>query len=85
MAPPPILPAIPEWMPNPGHLPENCIIRDADGNTTGFRPIWARLFNGRDTRAAGTGPWPSAGAKPPTCWTISRPPHAFEIKEYMLA
>lgn len=56
MAPPPILPAIPEWTPNPGHLPENCIIRDADGNTTSFRLIWARLFNGCDTRAAGTGP-----------------------------
>ena len=67
---------------NPGKLPDDCLIRDEQGTITGFRQVYVTLFNARDTRAAGTGPWPAAGGKPPTCWAVSRPPHPFEIEFY---
>lgn len=66
---------------NPGHLPEECIIRDDDGEVTGYRQVMVTLFNGRTI-----GPWPAAGGRPyPTNWKISRPPHRYEIKEYQIA
>lgn len=68
--------------PNPGSLPRDCIILDEEGNVTGFRKVHVVLFNGHSTRAAGQDPWPASGARPPTCWAISRPPHPFEIQSY---
>ncbi len=69
------------YTPNPGHLPSECEIRDKDGNITGYHQVRVKLFNG-----ISTGPWPSAGGRPhPTRWSISRPPHPFEIEEWELA
>ncbi len=71
---------------NPGHLPEECIIRDDDGEVTGYRSVHVVLFGGFDSRKRGDAPWPSAGGRPsPTNWKISRPPHPYEIKEYEIA
>ncbi|WP_371431355.1 hypothetical protein [Novosphingobium sp.] len=69
-------------LPNPGHLPDDCLVHDEHGNVTGHRGIHVRLFNGWDSKASGNAPWPSAGGRPPTVWTISRPPHPFEIREF---
>lgn len=68
--------------PNPGSLPRDCIVLDEEGNVIGFRKVHVVLFNGHSTRAAGQDPWPASGARPPTCWSISRPPQPFEIKAY---
>lgn len=70
------------YQPNPGHLPGECILFDEAGEITGYRAVHVRLFGGFDSRAAGHAPWPAAGSRPPTVWTISRKPHAFEIKEW---
>ncbi|MBY0391841.1 MAG: hypothetical protein K2Q27_01100 [Novosphingobium sp.] len=71
------------YLPNPGHLPPECEILDADGHVIGFRAVHVRLFNGWDSRKAGTSPWPSRDGRPPTNWSIRRPtPHPFDIKEF---
>lgn len=70
------------YAPNPGLLPDDCLIHDEDGNFTGFRRVHVRLFGGYDSRERGHDPWPAAGARPPTDWRISKPPFPFEIKEY---
>ena len=72
------------WHPNPGRLPDACVIRDEGGEVVGYRHVHVRLFGGFDSKAAGHAPWPSADRRPPTEWRISRPPHPFEIKEWML-
>lgn len=65
--------------PNPGHLPADCVVFDADGHEIGTRAVHVVLFNGWDSRKASGGfPWPSASV----VWSISRPPHPFEIKQY---
>lgn len=66
--------------PNPGRLPPECVIRDDDGNVTGYRSVRVVLWGG-----IASGPWPSAGGRPPTCWKISKPPHPYEIKEWEFA
>lgn len=74
------------WQPNPGHLPDDCVIVDDEtGTVLGYRKVHVRLFGGTDTMAKGHHPWPAAGGKPPTVWTISHRPHPFEIKEYLIA
>lgn len=75
------------YLPNPGHLPFDCTIFDADGREAGFRQVHVRTFGGPDTppydsKKAGHAPWPAAGARPPTRWEIDRRPHPFQIKEY---
>ena len=67
---------------NPGHLPDECVAVDEDGNST-FRPVHVRLFGGYDSARAGHAPWPSAGGRPAkTRWSVSRPPHPFDIEFY---
>ncbi len=80
------------YQPNLGHVPDECLIRDEDGNVTGFRAVHVRLFGspernlkGFDSKAAGLPPWPAGGARTPTIWKISRKPHPFEIKEWEIA
>lgn len=70
--------------PNPGHLPEECILTDPEtGEVTGYRMVNVILFNGWDSRKAGSGPWPARDGRPPTNWSIRRPdPHPFDIKEF---
>jgi len=71
------------YLPNPGHLPPECEILDADGHVVGFRAVHVRLHNGWDSRKAGTNPWPARDGRPPTNWSIRRPiPHPFDIKEF---
>lgn len=70
---------------NDGHIPSECIIRDEAGDITGYRKVHVRLFGGFDTRKAGNDPWPAGGARPPTEWRISKPPHPFEIEEWEIA
>ena len=70
------------WLPNTGALPEACLIRDEDGNVTGYHAVHVRLFGGFDTRKAGHAPWPAAGGRPPTRWEISARPHPYEIEEF---
>lgn len=67
---------------NPGRLPRECVIYDERGNVTGHRAVHVRLFGGWDSRKAGHAPWPSGGGRTPTDWSISKPPHPFQIKEY---
>lgn len=64
---------------NPGRLPPECVIRDDDGNATGFRAVHVRLFGGYDSRKRGDAPWPSGA---PTVWGISAQPHPFQIEEF---
>jgi len=68
--------------PNPGHLPDECVVRDEAGEAVSYRRVHVVLQGGYDSRKAGHAPWPSAGGKPPTNWKLSRPPHAFEIATY---
>lgn len=70
---------------NPGHLPRECVIHDEQGEVTGYRPVHVRLWGGLDSRKAGHAPWPSGGTRVATDWTISKPPHPFDIKEYEIA
>lgn len=72
------------WLPNPGHLPPECEIFDADGHLVGHRAVHVRLFNGWDSSLSGYGPWPATGARGgPTNWTIRKgTPHPFDIKEF---
>lgn len=67
---------------NTGRLPPECEIRDDAGNVTGYRAVHVKFFNGWSSREAGHQPWPSAGSRPPTDWTISRKSHPFQIEEY---
>lgn len=69
---------------NPGYLPEECILTDPEtGEVAGYRHVHVVLFNGWDSKAASSPPWPSNGSRAgPTVWKISRPPHPFEIKQY---
>lgn len=73
-----------EWFPNPGHLPPECEILDADGQLAGHRAVHVRLFNGWDSAKAGAAPWPAKGGRPiDTNWSIRRgTPHPFDIKEF---
>ena len=77
------------YQPNPGHLPEACIITETDDagveHVTGHRSVHVRLFGGWDSKKAGAAPWPSAGRQPATRWAISRKPHPFEIEEFEIA
>lgn len=74
------------WQPNPGRLPADCVVRDAEaGEITGYRKVHVRLFNGIDTRRRGDAPWPAAGARLATEWRISTPPGPFEIEAYEIA
>ena len=71
------------WQRNPGHLPEDCIIRDEDGEIAGYRAVNVVLFNGWSNTKAGSPPWPAGGGRPPTNWTIRRgDPHPFDIKGF---
>lgn len=70
------------WKANEGRCPYEAEIRDEGGGIAGHRAVHVRLFGGWDSKKAGHKPWPAAGARPPTNWRISRPPHPFEIKEY---
>ncbi len=73
------------YQPNPGRLPDECLVLDEQGEVVGYRPVHVRLFNGIDSKVRGDAPWSSANARQPTVWKISRPPHPFEIKEWILA
>lgn len=67
--------------PNPGSIPPECIIRDDDGNITGFRRVRVVCFGGYDSGEREPAGWLSGGRG--SCdWTISRKPHPFEISEY---
>lgn len=71
------------YQPNPGHMPEECLERDEYGDVTGYRAVHVRLFGGFDSKREGHPPWPAGSRRQPsTSWTISRPPHPFEIKEF---
>lgn len=63
--------------PNPGRLPPECVVWGEDGNVASYRPVMVKLWGG-----IRSGPWPSAGGRPPTDWSISRPPHPFQIEEF---
>lgn len=65
------------YQPNPGRIPEQCLVRDQQGFIAGYRPVMVKLFNGITA-----GPWPSAGGRPPTRWSISKTPHPFEIESF---
>lgn len=71
------------FKPNPGRLPDDCIELDDEGNETGkvFR-VHVRCFGGYCTKD-GKEPngWP-AGGRGACNWRISKPPFAYEIKEY---
>lgn len=71
--------------PNPGHLPDECIIFDDDGNVAGWRAVHVRLRNGYDTRKAGAAPWPAYGSRPPTRWKPDGKPHPFDIEFWELS
>jgi hypothetical protein len=75
------------WQPNPGHLPPECEILDEAGEVAGYRSVHVRLFNGWDSKKAGTGAWPAVASRgPSTNWAIRRGnPHPFDIKEWDLA
>lgn len=70
---------------NPGRVPDDCHIRDDDGEFVGYRRVHVRLFGGWDSRVSGHTPWPSAGGRQSTKWSIDKPPHAFDIAEYEVA
>lgn len=64
---------------NPGHLPDDCLILDDDGEVTGHRRVHVQLFNGHSTRTKEPAGWPSGGRG--ACnWRISKPPHPYEIE-----
>lgn len=74
------------YLPNPGHLPDECVILDEDGQVTGFRKCHVRLRNGYDSCAAGAAPWPSFDNRQPrTRWKQDGRPHPFDILEYEIA
>ena len=70
--------------PNLGRLPAECVVRDKDGNITGYRSVHVVLFGGYSTSKADAAPWPSRDLRVPTVWTISDPPHAYEIEHWSL-
>ena len=72
------------YEPNPGKLPDECVVEDENGNVT-HRAVHVRLFGGWDSRKAGAAPWPSAGRQPATRWAISKRPHNFDIEEWEIA
>lgn len=72
------------YQPNPGKLPDECVVEGENGNVTHLA-VHVRLFGGWDSKKAGYAPWPSAGGRPPNRWAISRPPHDYEIAEYEVA
>lgn len=68
--------------PNPGQLPDDCLVLDEDGILVGHRHVHVILFNGWDSRKAlSGGAWPSSTTR----WQISRPPHPGEVKFYEVA
>lgn len=69
---------------NEGRLPDECVVTSEDG-VTSYRAVHVRLHGGWDSRKAGAAPWPSAGGRPPTRWSIGKPPHNFDIAEWDLA
>lgn len=74
------------YIPNPGHVPEECAIRDPQtGEVTGWHKAHVRLFNGWCSKRAGHDPWPASGARIPTDWRIRKPPHPFDIQEFEIA
>lgn len=70
------------YVPNPGRLPDACLMLDEEGHVTGHRAVHVRCFGGFDSRKADHAPWPSA---PPTVWAISARPHPYEICEWEIA
>lgn len=62
-------------LPNPGHLPPECEIRDEDGNVTGYRPVHVWLRCGWSSQAAAHAPWPSAGGRSSTRWSLRGDSH----------
>lgn len=68
--------------PNKGRLPRGLVIRDDEGEVSGYHLVHVVLFNGYSTKKAGAAPWPAGGKRPPTNWGISHPPHPFEIEFY---
>lgn len=74
------------YQPNPGRLPEACLLRDDSGNVVGFRAVHVRLRCGYDSKAAGHQPWPSKGARGgDTNWKISRPGFPGDIEFWEVA
>lgn len=73
------------WKRNEGRLPAECVVLSEDGNVESYRAVHVRLFGGFDTQRTGHAPWPAAGGRPPTDWSISRQPHPFQIREYQIA
>lgn len=73
--------------PNKGRLPTACSVKgEEDGAPRTYKAVHVILFSGWDSRKAIVGgPWPSAGGKPPTDWSISDPPKSWQIKEWELA
>lgn len=69
---------------NLGKLPGEAVIRDDDGQVTGYRQVRVRLFNGYDTAVREPNGWPAAGGRPPTRWSIESPPHPFDIEYWEL-
>lgn len=47
--------------PNPGYLPDDCIIRNEAGDVVDHRRVRAVLFGGYDTRHKEPAGWPSGG------------------------
>lgn len=77
------------YQPNPGHLPDECVILDPEtGEVAGYRAVHVRLFGsamqaGIDTKRRGDPPWPAKGGRPlDTNWRVSSPPHPYQIKEF---
>lgn len=70
--------------PNEGRLPEECIIRDDAGNITGYHKVRIMLFvDDSIKQARERAPWPSGALYPPqTDWTISDPPHDYQIRKW---
>lgn len=73
------------YQPNDGHVPEACIVRDDQGEIASYRKVHVRTFGGWDSRKAGHDAWPAGGGREKTNWRISRPRHAFDIKEWEIA
>jgi hypothetical protein len=67
------------FRPNRGECPPECIVRDDDGNITGFRRVHVRLRGGYTTVGREPSGWLSSG-RGGCRWTIRNDP--FDITEY---
>lgn len=66
--------------PNPGRMPEECVFETEDGDVR-YRNVRVWFFNGTSTPGGTPGGWPSYG-KGAVRWSISKPPHPFDIQFY---